>query len=102
MVGEEDDEAPEDQCMHEAGAEALQQLALADDHDRLGTRARGHVVESRRGLAGPDDSEEQKRATREQADRDQDRQRQRDQAQRDFRISAEIAGTISFKSPTTA
>ncbi len=48
---EQDDEAPEDHRVHQSRAEALQQLALADHHDRLGARSRGQLVEPRSGLA---------------------------------------------------
>ena len=97
--GEEDEEAPEDRRVHQPRQQPLQQLALADHDRRLHSHPCRHVVESRRGLAGADQAVEKERAASEQRDRDRDRQGEGDQ--RRFRISAAIAGTISFRSPVT-
>ncbi len=119
---QEHDEAPKDRGMHHAGQQALQQLALADDDDCFGPRPTRDVVESGRGLAHADESVYKRGATGEQPDRDdqdhgQDRRGDRVHdslsplgrglgrgawAARCERISAEIAGTISLRSPTTA
>ena len=100
---EQDDKAPEDHRVHQSRAEALQQLALADHHDRLGARSRGQLVEPPSGLALAHDAVEAPRLAPEQPEGDDQREHQRQLGgvHRCLRISAEIAGTTSFKSPTT-
>ncbi len=99
------DEAPKDRGMHEAGQQALEQLALADDDDCFGPHSTRDVIESRRGLAHADESVDENGAAGEQPDRDDQDHRKNGGSYRVhlvFRISAEMAGTISFRSPTTA
>ncbi len=105
---EEDDEAPEDQRVHEPRPEPLEQLALAQHDRRLVARALGHVAGAVDRLAQPDEVDQQLGAPREQAAADGERGRQRDRsgedryAERAFLSSAVIAGTISVRSPITA
>ena len=116
---EQDDEAPEDRCMHQAREQALEQLALADDHDGLGAGARGQVVESLQGFPHPHEPVEEQRTAAEQRDRDDQDGGQGGRSDhplspsgrgpgrgactaRPLRSSAEMAGTISLRSPTTA
>ena len=68
---EEDDEAPEDERVHQPGHEPLQQLALAEHEHGLVADARADVVEALDRLAHPNQPDEQQRAAREQAARDQ-------------------------------
>ncbi len=98
---EQDDEAPEDDRVHQSRAEALQQLALADHDHRLGAHSRGQLVEPRRGPALAHDPVEAPGLAPEQPERDYQRERQRGGTHRFLRISAEIAGTTSLRSPTT-
>ena len=67
---EEDEEAPEDERVDEAGAEALEQLLLAEHDDRLVAHPLRHVVEPLHRLAEPDEAGEQERAAAEQRARD--------------------------------
>ena len=67
---EEDEEAPEDERVDEAGAEALEQLLLAEHDDRLVAHALRGVVEPLHRLAEPDEAGEQQRAAAEQRARD--------------------------------
>ena len=108
---EQDEEAPEDERVHQPGHELLQQLALPEHDDRLLAHARSDrvgAVDPRR-LAHPHEPHEQAGPAREDAA--EERQR-RDEAQRargrrhqparTRRSSALIAGTISATSPSTA
>jgi hypothetical protein len=94
--------------VHEARAEPLQELALAEHDLGLVADAPRQVVEALRGLAEPDEVDEQLRAAREQraADREGGGERQRSgrdvYGERAFLSSAVIAGTISVRSPITA
>ena len=94
--------------MHEPGHEPLQKLPLAEDDHRLVPYAAGKVVEAVDWLACADEPIEEKRAPREQAAADDQCGRQRERTERDcyaplaLRSSAEIAGTISCRSPITA
>src|SRR5882762_1591038 len=102
--GEQDEEAPEDRGMHQTGHESVEQLALPDDYDRLLPGALRYVVEPGSGLAASDEADQAKRTTAEQCAGDHKGGRQRkgwDQVHLCLRISAEIAGTISFRSPAT-
>ena len=67
---EQDQEAPEDERVDEAGAEALEQLLLAEHDDRLVAHPLRHVVEALHRLAEPDEPGEQERAAAEQRARD--------------------------------
>jgi hypothetical protein len=102
--GEEDDEAPEDGRMDEAGAETLQQLPLAEHDHRLVAEPAGHVVEPRRRRPHPHEPDEEERAPREEAARDHERRREENGARglHYRRSSSTMAGTISCRSPTTA
>ena len=101
---EQDEETPEDGRVHESRQQSLQELALTD-HDR-GLRAcpGAHVVEPGGGLSRADQPVKKLCSSREECDRDCERQGERDGLRDDhrrLRISAEIAGTISFRSPVT-
>ena len=116
---EQDDESPEDRRVHQARQEALEELALSHDHHRFGTSAGGQVVEAFDWLAHPNEPVEEERTATEQRDRD-DQNNGKDRrgdhplspsgrgpgrgacTARLLRSSAEIAGTISLRSPTTA
>ena len=90
--------------VHEPGHEPVKQLALSDDDDRLLLGPLRHVAEPRSGLAAPDQADEEKRPATEQCAGDHERCRQGDRGDEVhlcLRISAEIAGTISFRSPVT-
>ena len=67
---EQHEEAPEDERVDEAGAEALEQLLLAEHDDRLVAHPLRHVVEPLHRLAEPDEAGEQERAAAEQRARD--------------------------------
>jgi hypothetical protein len=106
---EQHDERPEDERVHEPGDQALQQLALGDDHDRLLAQAVGHAVGAldARRAAHPHELDEQPHAAGEEGPGDDEgggeRERARDHAApRTRRSSAVIAGTISATSPITA
>jgi len=88
--------------VHQARAEALEQLALSDDDNGFGSCARGYVIEPVRWFSYTNQTEEEKRPAGEEPAGDQQRQCERDPADLSFLTSAEIAGTISFRSPTTA
>ena len=101
---EQDEETPEDGRVHESRQQSLQELALTD-HDRgLRPCPGGHVVEPGGGLSRADQPVKKLCSSREECDRDCERQGERDGLRDDhrrLRISAEIAGTISFRSPVT-
>ena len=105
---EEDEEAPEDRRVDQAGDEPLEQLALAEDDLGLVAHPPGHVVEAVRRLAHPHQPDEQLGAAREEEAADRERGSQRERAgatsmtPRAFLSSAVIAGTISVRSPITA
>ena len=63
---EEDEEAPEDEGVDQAGAEALEQLLLPEHDDRLVADALRHVVEPRHGLAEADELRQEERAPAEE------------------------------------
>src|SRR5581483_11562188 len=106
--GEEDEEAPEDERVHQPRHEPLQELALAEDDDRLGADAPAEVARAVRRLAAPDELPEEERAPREHRTRDRCERGQAERAGDDvyepraFRSSPEIAGTIACRSPITA
>ena len=72
---EQHQEAPEDERMDEAGAEALEQLLLAENDDRLVAHPLGHVVEALHRLAEPDEPGEKERPAAEQGARDAEDER---------------------------
>ena len=105
---EQHDEAPEDERVHEAGDEALEQLALArDDHDLVLDRAVG--TSSNRGTGLPSRmiryscrARRAEQAAGDERSRPRARRRRSRQPPRRRRISAAIAGTTSCRSPITA
>jgi hypothetical protein len=106
---EQDEEAPEDEGVHQAWDEALEQLALPeDDHGLVADAARGVVVAAIGRMAGQDELRQEERAAREEAACDGDQGREPERAGDDryalfaFLSSAVIAGTISCRSPMTA
>jgi hypothetical protein len=94
--------------VHQAGAEPLQQLALAEHDLGLVAHTLRDVVEALDRLAEPDEVDEQLRAAGEQEPAYRKRRGERQRSQRDvyaeraFLSSAVIAGTISVRSPITA
>jgi hypothetical protein len=94
--------------MHQSGDDPLQQLPLAEDDLRLVAHALRHVVRTVDRLAGADDADEEEGAPGEEAAGDGDERGQAERARQDvyapraFLSSAEIAGTISCRSPITA
>ena len=94
--------------MHQPRHEALQQLALTEHEHRFVADARGDVVGAIDRLAHANQPHEQQGAPREQAAGNREDGDERDRADDDaywalaFRSSAEIAGTISCRSPITA
>ena len=106
--GEEDEEAPEDRGVHQARAEPLEELALAEHDHRLVAGAARQVVEARRRLAHPHQVHEQlgpageQHAGHRQRRGERERSHQRVYCDRALRSSAVIAGTISVRSPITA
>jgi hypothetical protein len=94
--------------VHEAGYEPLQQLALAEDNRRLVQRSFRQVAGAVDRFAREREANQEEGAPRKQPARDREqrreskRARERVYAPRAFRSSAEIAGTISCKSPITA
>jgi hypothetical protein len=105
---EQDEEAPEDRRMDDAGDEALEQLPLAEHDDRLIPDPLARVAEAIDRLAEPDQIDEQLGAPGEEeaADREESGERQRSGGDvyetRAFLSSAVIAGTTSARSPMTA
>ena len=103
---EEHDEGPEDEGVHQARDEPLQQLALAEHDDRLLAQAVGHVVAALDAgrLAHPDEPRQQQHAAGEEDAGDGDGGGQREAGDHPLtrRSSAVIAGTISSTSPITA
>ena len=102
--GQEDQESPEDGRVHQARQQTLQQLALADHDGRLSPSTGGHIVESRNRLAGAQQSVEGPRPPREQGAGEHERDREGHGLDDDhlcLRTSAEMAGTISLRSPVT-
>ena len=104
----EDDEAPEDERVHEPGAEPLEELPLAEDDRRLVLDALGDVVEAPERSAHADEADEQQSSPYEQRDRHGRDRRQGERGEPGrypplaFLSSAEIAGTTSCRSPMTA
>jgi hypothetical protein len=92
----------------EAGDEALEELALAEDDHRLVAGPPGEVARAVGGLAQPDQLDEQLRPAREQEAADRESRGEGDGSNRDvygpraFLSSAVMAGTISLRSPITA
>ena len=101
---EENDEAPEDERVHQAGDEPLQQLPLAEHDLDLVLDPLLDVGRAVVGLRAPYLLGEEPGPPREAAARrdDEDRERDRSYDPRTFRSSALIAGTTSCRSPMTA
>src|SRR5581483_4343260 len=105
---EEHEEAPEDERVHRAGHEPLEQLALPEHDRRLVAHPRGDVAAAVDGLAGAHEAHEEQRAPGEERPGGCEERREGDGAGGDryepcaFLSSAVIAGTISCRSPTTA
>ena len=105
---EENEEAPEDERVHHTRQQALQQLLLAEHDRRLVLEALRNVVEALGRLPRAHEAREKARATCEQRAGDGERRcegeraGQRRYVGRAFLSSAEIAGTISCRSPITA
>ena len=108
---EEDEEAPEDEGVHEARAEPLEELALSEDDRRLVADPNRELRHAACRLPEPEQPTEEEDAPNEQPARDRDRDDERDRggdarrgAQAALRLlsSAEIAGTTSCRSPITA
>src|ERR671914_233924 len=106
--GEENQEAPEDERVHQAGTEALEELALAQHDRRLVADAPGQVVEALARLAEPYQVDQELGPAREQKAAHGDGQREGDRSEKNvygpraFLSSAVTAGTISVRSPITA
>src|SRR5207342_156007 len=113
--GEENDEAPEDEGVHEAGAEPLEELPLAKDDARLVPDAGRQVRRPAHRLARAHEPCEKERPPDEEPPGERDRRDERDRRRGTrrraqgsafwvwaFRSSAEIAGTTSCRSPITA
>jgi hypothetical protein len=94
--------------VHQPGHEPLQELPLAEHDHGLVADPAGEVVAPLDGLAGADEPRQEERAPREQAAGEGEQGREPDRAGGDgyvppaFLSSAEIAGTISCRSPITA
>ena len=105
---EEHEEAPEDERVHQARYEPLQQLALAEHDRRFVPHATLHVVAPVDGLAREHEPGQEERPAPEQppahAEQRGERHRtgERLYCPRTLLSSALIAGTISCRSPTTA
>ncbi len=101
---EQDEEAPEDERVHEARHESLQQLALAEHDFDLVLHPPRHVRGPIVRLALKNESRQEPRPPREEPAAHDDEHGERDRAYvpRTFRSSALIAGTISCRSPITA
>ena len=105
---EEDEEAPEDERVHEAGDEALEELPLAEDDRRLVLDALGTSSRRSTGFPGRTRRTRSRRAPDEQRDADGRDRRQGERGEPGryaalaSRSSAEIAGTTSCRSPITA
>jgi hypothetical protein len=94
--------------VHQARAESLEQLALAEHDLGLVARAARQVAGAVDGAAQAEQAGQQLRAAREQGPADGQRRSERQRSGRDVygaRVllsSAVIAGTISVRSPITA
>ena len=104
----EHEEAPEDERVHQPRTEPLEELALTEDDRRLVTRPARHVAGATDRLGAAHEPDEQARAACEQGsarregDGEEDGGDGRDYLLLAFLISAEIAGTTSWRSPITA
>ena len=105
---EQHDEAPEDERVHQPRHEALEQLALPEHDRRLVLHPPPGVERPIDRLSAAYQAAQKQRAPHEQRATDGNRGRERnggddgDYVPLVFRISAEIAGTISCRSPITA
>jgi hypothetical protein len=100
---QQDQESPEDEGVHQAGDEALQQLSLAEDDLELRAGLARRLLAAVVGDGVRDEAVEE-HATPPRADAGE--RHQRDEGERAygfaFRSSALIAGTTSCRSPITA
>jgi hypothetical protein len=99
---EQDDEAPEDERVHQPGHEPLQQLLLAEHDRRLVADAHGDVTAAVDGLSRQNKTRQEQGAAREKPAGDEKQRRERNRAYDVLLSSALIAGTISCRSPITA
>jgi hypothetical protein len=94
--------------VHRTGQQPLEQLLLTENDHRFVADTPGDVVGAIERLRRADEAREEERAPAEERARDRQKRRERDRAgerrydPRTFRSSAEIAGTISCRFPTTA
>jgi hypothetical protein len=106
--GEEDEEAPEDRRVDDAGDDALKQLPLAEHDDGLVPDPLGRVAEAVDRLAEPDQIDEQPGPAIEERAADGKERGKRERSGGEvyepcaFLSSAVIAGTTSARSPITA
>ena len=104
----QDEEAPEDEGVDEAGAEALQQLALAQHDRRLVLGAAGALAGALHRSARLQQLHQEPHPDDEQTPAHRQRGGEQDggdgyaDVPRTFLISAEMAGTTSCRSPMTA
>ncbi len=120
---EQDEEAPEDERVDQPGAEPLEQLLLPEHDDGLVAHPLWHVVEPLHRLAQPDEPRQQQRPAAEEHARRPEDEEERERGDGGHhqaaaragrrlsprplhaplrRSSAEIAGSTSCRSPTTA
>ena len=78
--GEQDEEPPEDRCVHRPGQQPLEQLALPEHDHGFVANAPRNVVVALDGLPRADEAGEQKRAPPEERARDGERRRERERA----------------------
>ena len=101
---EQNEEAPEDERVHEPGHEPLQELPLAEHDLDLVSRLPRDVRRAIVRLRAADEPRQEPRSSREEpaADDREHSECDRSYEPRTFRNSALIAGTISCRSPITA
>jgi hypothetical protein len=101
---EQDEEAPEDERVHQPRHEPLQELALGEHDFDLVPDAPRHIRGTIVRLALENEPRQEPRAPREKPATDDGEHGKRNRAYepRTFRSSALIAGTISCRSPITA
>jgi hypothetical protein len=94
--------------VHGAGQQPLEELPLPQDDHRFIADARRDLARAVDRLRGTNEAGEEERAPAEERTSDAEQRRESDRAgkrgydPRTFRSSAEIAGTISCRSPITA
>jgi hypothetical protein len=100
--GEEDEEAPEDGGVDEAGDEPLEQLPLAQHDHGLVLDPLRDVAEAVDRLAEPDEVDEQLRPPPEQRPADREQRGERDSAERDVYGSRAFPRTALTIAPSSA